>query len=74
MIRAVEDRDGERLLEIYDPDVEFVWPPELPYGGTDRRNEVVEMSEAFTAAWGPVQRSDKTRRFDPRVLGPTATT
>ena len=47
MIRAVEDRDGERLLEIYDPDVEFVWPPELPYGGTYRRDEVVEMSEAY---------------------------
>lgn len=69
MIQAVEQRDGERLLEIYDPDVEFTWPPELPYGSTYRGNEVIKMSEAFAAAWEPLQRTDDARRFDPRVLG-----
>lgn len=61
MFRAVEDRDGDRLLEIYDPDVEFVWPPELPYGGEYRGDGVVAMSEAFANAWDPVQHSDRAR-------------
>lgn len=69
MIQAVEQRDGGRLLEIYDPDVEFIWPPELPYGGTYRGHEVIEMSRAFAAAWEPLQRTDDARRFDPRILG-----
>lgn len=69
MIHAVERRDGERLLAIYAQDVEFIWPPELPYGGTYRGNEVIAMSEVFAAAWEPLQRSDGARRFDPRVLG-----
>ncbi len=69
MIQAVEQRDGGRLLEIYDPDVEFTWPPEPPYGGTYRGHEVIGMSEVFAAAWESLQRTDHARRFDPRVLG-----
>lgn len=69
MIHAVERRDSERLLEIYDPNVEFSWPPELPYGGNYRGHEVIEMSEVFAAAWEPLQQTDEARRFDPRVLG-----
>ncbi len=69
MFRAVEDRNVDRLLEIYDPDVVFVWPPELPYGGEHRADGVVAMSEAFAEAWDPVQRSERARRFNPRVLG-----
>jgi ketosteroid isomerase-like protein len=34
--RAVEDRDLERLLSLYHPDLELVWPESLPYGGTFR--------------------------------------
>jgi ketosteroid isomerase-like protein len=33
---AIERRDAERALELFDPDVEFHWPPSLPYGGTFR--------------------------------------
>ena len=69
MIRAVEERDEDRILEIYDPDVEFHWPPSLPgYGGTFRGSQVVEMTAAFTAAWDPVQPTDEARRVHPRVV------
>ena len=69
MFRAVEERDVDRILEIYHPDVEFVWPPSLPgYGGTYRGPEVVEMNAAFAAAWDPVQPTDETRRIEKRVI------
>ena len=66
--RAVEARDFERLLELYDPDVEFVWPPSLPYGGVFRGAEIVDMSVAFAAVWDPLQPTDAERRMDVRVV------
>jgi ketosteroid isomerase-like protein len=69
LIHAVEERDIDRVLELYDPDVEFVWPPSLPgYGGTYRGPEVFDMNRAFAAAWDPVQPSDEARRIHPRVI------
>jgi uncharacterized protein len=68
MIRAVEERDEERILEIYDPDVEFHWPSSLPYGGTYRGPEVAEMNTAFTEAWDPLQRTEEARRIHPRLV------
>lgn len=66
--RAVEARDAERLLELYHPDVEFHWPPSLPYGGAFSGPDVVEMSLAFIAVWDPLQPTDAERRMDPRVV------
>jgi ketosteroid isomerase-like protein len=69
MFRAVEERDVDRILEIYHPDVEFVWPPSLPgYGGTYRGPEVADMNAAFAATWDPVQPTDETRRIEKRVI------
>jgi ketosteroid isomerase-like protein len=69
LIHAVEARDVDRVLDLYDPDVEFVWPPSLPgYGGTYRGPEVFDMNSAFAAAWDPVQLSDEARRIHPRVI------
>jgi ketosteroid isomerase-like protein len=69
MFRAVEERDVERILEIYHPDVEFVWPPSLPgFGGTYRGPEVLDMNMAFASAWDPVQPTDETRRIEKRVI------
>src|SRR6266568_2808608 len=33
---AVEQRDNDALARVCQPDVEFCWPPSLPYGGTAR--------------------------------------
>src|SRR6266568_2963789 len=30
---AVEQRDDDALARVCQPDVEFCWPPPLPYGG-----------------------------------------
>jgi ketosteroid isomerase-like protein len=68
MIRAVAERDEDRILEIYDRDVEFHWPPALPYGGTYRGREVLDMNRAFADAWDPVQTSEEARRIHPRVV------
>ena len=69
MFRAVEERDLDRILEIYHPDVEFIWPPSLPgYGGTYRGPEVLDMNMAFAAAWDPVQPTEDARRIHPRVV------
>lgn len=69
MIRAVEERDADRILEIYHPEVEFHWPPSLPgYGGTFRGREVLEMNTAFTEAWDPLQPTEEARRIHPRVV------
>jgi hypothetical protein len=32
-IRAVENRDYTTLAALYDPNVEFHWPPSSPYSG-----------------------------------------
>lgn len=69
MIRAVEERDAERILEIYHPDVEFHWPPSLPgYGGTYRGREVLEMNTAFAQAWDRLQPTGEARRIHPRIV------
>jgi ketosteroid isomerase-like protein len=67
LFRAVEERNLSRLLEIYAPDVEFIWPPSLTgYGGTYQGNAVLGMHSAFASAWDPVQQSDELRCLDPK--------
>jgi ketosteroid isomerase-like protein len=69
MIRAVEERDEGRILEIYDQDVEFHWPPSLPgFGGTWRGREVLDMNTAFTDAWDPLQPTEEARQSHARVV------
>jgi ketosteroid isomerase-like protein len=47
------------------PDVEFLWPSALPYGGTFHGKEAVEWS----ATWNPLQPTAAERKMDPRVIG-----
>src|SRR5829696_8489776 len=69
LFRAVEQRDYAKLLDLYHPDVEFVWPPSLPgYGGRYRGADVSAMQAAFASAWLPVQTTPETRRLDPEIL------
>jgi ketosteroid isomerase-like protein len=67
-LNAVEQRDRERLMNLYHPEIEFRWPPALPYGGTFRGREVIEMSRRFAAIWDPLQRTEEDRRLDPKVI------
>jgi ketosteroid isomerase-like protein len=68
--RAVEERDERRLLELYHPEVEFHWPPSLPYGGSVRA-ESGTPGQDWLAVWDRLQPSDAERRMDPRVVAAT---
>ncbi len=57
--RAVEQRDRQRLNELYHPEVEFRWPPALMATlGTER----VEL-------WDEPQPTPAEREMEPRVIG-----
>jgi uncharacterized protein len=72
--RAVQDRDRERLLELYHDDVEFHDAPSLPYGGTVRGKATIRAQleaapeTTWLGSWGRLQPSDEERRMDPRVV------
>src|SRR4029450_12385222 len=64
IFRAIEERDAARLLELFDPEVEFHWPPSLPYAA----NVYGRPGEGLTWAetWLPLQTSEVERRMAPR--------
>jgi ketosteroid isomerase-like protein len=67
--RAVEERDRDRLLDLYHPDVEFVWPLSLPYGGTYRgRDLLTPRVMSWEHTWDPLQPTAAERRMDPQVV------
>ena len=69
VLDAVERRDLERLDALYHPDVEFRWPPSLPYGGSfSGAEQVAEMAQRFGAIWIPLQPSPAERAMDPQVI------
>jgi len=73
--RAVEQRNRERLFELYHDDVEFHDASSLPYGGASRgkaaiRAQLEVAPEAtWLGTWGPLQPTEAERRMDPQVLG-----
>jgi ketosteroid isomerase-like protein len=73
LFRAIEERDPndrnvERELSFYQPDVEFQWPPALPYGGTSR-GLARRSSPDWNTTWTPSQPTQAERRMDPLVIG-----
>jgi uncharacterized protein len=74
VVRAVEERDGERLMELYRDDVKLHDAPSLPYGGVaDGKPSLVEQLErapekTWLGTWGPFQPTEAERRMDPRVI------
>ena len=72
---AVERRDERRLAELYHPEVEFHWPPSLPYGGSFHGATALQASDrtGFDQVWDPFQPTWRERRMDPRVVAATDT-
>src|SRR5947209_5777734 len=68
--RAAERRDEERLQALYHPDVEFHWPPSLPYGGTFRGADAgaSRRGPTWDEIWDPLQPTEAERHMDPRVV------
>ena len=66
--RAVEHRNREALEALFHPEIEFHWPPSLPYGGSVRGQGVFRpQSPTWSETWQPLQ-PDEERRMDPRVV------
>jgi len=63
---AIERRDSQRLLELFQPDVELSWPLSLPYGGTSRGPK--PEGPTWSETWGPLQPTEAERTMDPRVV------
>ncbi len=70
---AVERRDERRLAELYHPEVEFHWPPSLPYGGSFHGAAALQADDrpGFDQVWDPLQPTSQERRMDPRVVAAT---
>jgi ketosteroid isomerase-like protein len=68
LLHAIEERQSERIAKLYHPEIEFHWPPGLPYSGSFTGPAVAEMAERFAATWLPLQPTDETRRMRPRVV------
>jgi uncharacterized protein len=58
---AIERRDPQRVFELCEPDVQFLWPPSLPYGGASP-------GSAWAETWVPLQPTEAERKMDPRVV------
>jgi ketosteroid isomerase-like protein len=71
---AIEERDPEKLFELFHEEVEFHEAPSLPYGGSMRgKEELREQLETtpqqtWLGTWGPLQPTEEDRRMDPRVV------
>jgi ketosteroid isomerase-like protein len=66
---AIEQRDAQRVLGLVHPDVEFHWPPSLPYGGT--RRGLNPDGPTWGKTWDPLQPTASERHLDPRVIAAT---
>jgi uncharacterized protein len=69
--RAIENRDVQRLVELYHAELEFHWPPSLPYGGSFLANGAA--AQAWSETWIPLQPTETEWRMNPRVVAATET-
>ena len=67
-IRCVERRDVAELARLYHADIEFWWPPGLPYSGRHAGTEVDAMGRIFAGLWAPLQPTEAERAMDPVVV------
>src|SRR5437899_402796 len=66
IFRSIERRDAQRFLDLCHSDVEFHWPPSLPYGGASRGRPGT--SPTWSDTWLPLRPGETERRMDPRVV------
>ena len=66
LFRAVERGDDQAVLACCHPQVEFLWPPSLPYGGDSAHPR--EGRPTWSETWAPLQPSDAERSLEPRIV------
>jgi ketosteroid isomerase-like protein len=74
IFHTLEQRDPQRpnpqaFQNLFHPDIEFHWPPSLPYGGTLRGMQID--GPTWSGTWDRRQPSASERRMDPRVVAAT---
>ena len=67
LFSAIEERDMERILAIYHPEVEFHWPAALPYGGSST-GLGEPGAPTWQGCWLPVQPTAAERSMDCRII------
>jgi uncharacterized protein len=71
-IAAVEQRDGQALLDLYHDEIEFHDAPSLPYGGVVKGKQAVEQHMYSAAGWGatwiPLQPTPAERAMNARIV------
>jgi ketosteroid isomerase-like protein len=73
VFRAVEQGYEQALRDLYHPEIEFHWPPSLPYGGSSRGQEVfLPTGPTWGETWAPL-RTGSRWRLDPRVVAASET-
>src|SRR5262249_57074487 len=60
VFHAIERRNRARVLSLCQPDVEFLWPPSLPYGGA--------RGGTWAQTWLPLQPTWAEQGMDARVV------
>jgi ketosteroid isomerase-like protein len=69
LFAAVEQRDGQAVLDAYAADVVIREAPSLPYGGVYHGHDGARRHAlAYTATWDHLQ-SPEDRRLEPRIQG-----
>jgi len=65
---AVETRDNEGLVALYHPDIEFHWPPSLPYRASRGDQVANRYGSGWSETWEWLQPTEKERSMSPRVV------
>ncbi len=66
LFRAVEEHNEVGVVGLYQPDVEFLWPPSLPYGGS--HGGLRPSGPTWGETWALLQPTEAERKMDPRVV------
>jgi ketosteroid isomerase-like protein len=66
IFRAIEQRDQQKVFELFDPEFEIHWPQSLPYGGSARG--LTPKGPTWSQTWEPLQPTEAERRMDARVV------
>jgi ketosteroid isomerase-like protein len=71
VLTAIEQRNLTALPGLYHSQIEFSWPPSLPYSGTFRGAELGEMNAKFASVWAVLQPTERERALNARVIAST---
>ncbi len=66
IFRAIEQRDQQKVSQLFDPEFEIHWPQSLPYGGSARG--LTPSGPTWSQTWDPLQPTEAERSMDARVV------